>query len=123
VIVWSSAAVILGHLHGFLAPAILLVIATPFMATVYIAVAVVFGDLSAGSTRGVTMGMYGTVLFVGLTMGPLLFGPLVQAYGYAVGFTTCAVVAVALVFVMAAFQAEPLRRRAGAPMPPASPGP
>jgi MFS family permease len=122
VIVWSGASAILGHLHGFVAPAILLVIATPFMATVYIAVAVVFGDLSAASTRGVTMGTYGTVLFLGLTAGPLLFGPLVQTYGYAVGFTTCAVVAVVLVLVMAAFQAEPLRRRSEVPMPPASPG-
>jgi MFS family permease len=122
VIVWSGASVVLGHLHGFLAPAILLVIATPFMATVYIAVAVVFGDLSAASTRGVTMGTYGTVLFLGLTTGPLLFGPLVQAYGYAVGFTTCAVVAVTLAVVMAAFQVEPLRRRSEVPMPPASPG-
>ena len=122
VIVWSAAAVVLGHLHGFVAPAILLVIATPFMATVYIAVAVVFGDLSAASTRGVTMGTYGTVLFLGLTAGPLLFGPLVQTYGYAVGFTTCAVVAVVLVLVMAAYQVEPMRRRSGVPMPPASPG-
>jgi MFS family permease len=122
VIVWSVAAVILGHLHGFWAPAILLVIATPFMATVYIAIAVVFGDLSASSTRGVTMGTYGTVLFLGLTAGPLLFGPLVQAYGYAVGFTTCAAVAAALALVMAALHAEPLRRRSEVPLPPASPG-
>ncbi len=122
VIGWSIAAVVLGHLHGFLAPAILLVIATPFMATAYVAIGVVFGDLSAASTRGVTMGAYGTVLFLGLAMGPLVFGPLVQAYGYAAGFTTCAAVAVALVLVMAAFHAEPLRRRSEVPMPPASPG-
>lgn len=122
VVGWSIAAVILGHLHGFLAPAILLVIATPFMATAYVAAGVVFGDLSANSTRGVTMGAYGTVLFLGLTAGPLLFGPLVQAYGYAVGFTACAAVAVTLALVMAAFQVEPLRRRSEVPTPPASPG-
>ena len=122
VVGWSIAAVILGHLHGFLAPAILLVIATPFMATAYVAAGVVFGDLSAHSTRGVTMGAYGTVLFLGLTAGPLLFGPLVQAYGYAVGFTACAAVAVTLALVMAVFQVEPLRRRSEVPTPPASPG-
>jgi len=121
VIVWSIATVVLGHLHGFLAPAILLLVATPFMATVYIAIAVVFGDLSANSTRGVTMGAYGTVLFLGLTAGPLLFGPLVQTYGYATGFTTCAVVAAALAVVMAVLHAEPMRRRS-VPVPPASPG-
>src|SRR5260370_14942409 len=35
-VVWSSAAVILGRLTGFWCPAILLIAATPFMATVYV---------------------------------------------------------------------------------------
>jgi len=122
VVVWAAATVVLGHLSGFWAPAIVLVAATPFMATVYVAIGVVFADLSAASTRGVTMGIYGTVLFLGLAAGPLVFGPLVQGYGYAAGFTACAAVAVALALVMAAFQAEPLRRRAGVRLPPPAPG-
>lgn len=122
VIVWSVAAIVLGHLNGFWAPAILLVIATPFMATAFVAIGVVFGDLSAASTRGVTMGAYGTVLFLALSAGPLLFGPVVQTYGYATGFTACAALGVALALVMAALNAEPLRRRGELPMPPAAPG-
>lgn len=122
VVVWSSAGAVLGHLSGFWSPAILLVIATPFMATAFVAIGVVFADLSSGSTRGVTMGVYGTVLFLGLSAGPLVFGPLVQGYGYAFGFTACAVVAVVLALVMAAFHAEPLRRRSQLPMPPPTPG-
>lgn len=122
VVVWAAATVVLGHLSGFWAPAIVLVAATPFMATVYVAIGVVFADLSAASTRGVTMGIYGTVLFLGLAAGPLVFGPVVQGYGYAAGFTACAAVAVALALVMAAFQAEPLRRRAGVRLPPPAPG-
>jgi predicted MFS family arabinose efflux permease len=122
VVVWSAAMVILGHLVGFLWPAIVLMIATPFMATAFVAMGVVFADLSAASTRGVTMGMYGTVLFLGLASGPLLFGPVVQNYGYAAGFTACAVVAVGLALVMAAFHAEPLRRIAGLRIPPPAPG-
>jgi MFS family permease len=122
VMVWSVAAIALGHLTGFWGPVILLVVATPFMATVYVAIGVVFGDLSAASTRGVAMGAYGTVLFLGLAAGPLIFGPIVQTYGYAAGFTTCAVVAMVLVLVMAALHAEPLRRRSEVPLPPASPG-
>jgi MFS family permease len=122
VMVFSVATIVLGHLSGFWAPVILLVLATPFIATVYVAIGVVFGDLSAGSTRGVTMGAYGTVLFVGLAAGPLAFGPIVQSYGYAAGFTVCAVVAMALAVVMAAFHAEPLRRRSEVPLPPAAPG-
>jgi MFS family permease len=122
VMVFSVAAIVLGHLGGFWAPLILLVLSTPFIATAYVTIGVVFGDLSAASTRGVTMGAYGTVLFLGLAAGPLIFGPIVQSFGYAAGFTVCAVVAMALVLVMAGFQSEPLRRRTEVPMPPQAPG-
>lgn len=122
VVVWSAAMVILGHLTGFFVPAIVLAIGTPFMAMAFVAIGVVFGDLSGASTRGVTMGIYGTVLFVGLSAGPLIFGPLVQGAGYATGFTAAAVVSVVLGLVMAALQAEPLRRRSEVPLPPVAPG-
>lgn len=122
VMVWGVAAIILGHLDGFWAPVVLLVIGTPFMATAYVSIGVVFGDLSAASTRGVTMGAYGTVLFLGFAIGPLVFGPIVQAYGYAAGFTACAVASMALALVMAALHSEPLRRRSEVPLPPAAPG-
>jgi MFS family permease len=122
VVVWASAAAVIGHLTGFIGPAIVLVIATPFMAVAFVAIGVVFGDLSAGSTRGVTMGIYGTILFAGFATGPLIFGPTVQTYGYAAGFTACAVVAVVLAVAMAAMHAEPRRRRAASPIPPATPG-
>jgi ACS family hexuronate transporter-like MFS transporter len=119
---FSSALVVLGHTTGFLAPAIVLAVGTPFTAIAFVAMGVVFGDLSAASTRGVTMGMYGTILFFGLAAGPLLFGPLIQGFGYAAGFTACAAVASALVVVMAALHAEPLRGRTEVPLPPAAPG-
>jgi MFS family permease len=119
---WSAACVVLGHLTGFVGPAIVLAIGTPFIATAFVAMGVVFGDLSASSTRGVTMGAYGTILFLGLSIGPLAFGPVVQSFGYAAGFTLAAVVASALVLVMAALHAEPLRGRAEAPLPPPAPG-
>ena len=121
-VVWSVATIVLGHLHGFVAPAVVMIVATPFMATAFVAIGVVFGNLSAASTRGVTMGFYGTVLFLALAGGPLLFGPIIQSYGYAAGFTACAVVSIALALVMAAMHAEPLRRRAEVALPPATPG-
>jgi MFS family permease len=114
--------VILGHLTGFWTPLIVLSLGTPFMAIAFVAVGVVFANLSAGSTRGVTMGTYGAVLFLGLAIGPLLFGPLVQSNGYAAGFTACAAVAVGLSVVMAALQGEPLRKRAELQAPPHVPG-
>jgi MFS family permease len=122
VVGWSAAMVILGHLTGFLMPAIAISIGTPFIATAFVAMGVVFGDLSAASTRGVTMGLYGTVLFIGLSAGPLIFGPIVQGTGYAAGFTAAAAVSVILGLVMAALQFEPLRRRSEVPVPPAAPG-
>jgi MFS family permease len=119
---WSAACVVLGHLTGFVGPAIVLAAGTPFMATAFVAMGVVFADLSATSTRGVAMGMYGTILFLGLSAGPLVFGPVVQGYGYAAGFTACAVAASVLAVVMAAFHAEPLRPRTEVPLPPPTPG-
>lgn len=110
-VVWSVAMAVIGHLTGFFWPAVVLAIGTPFMATAFVAIGVVFGDLSVASTRGVTMGMYGTILFLGLALGPLLYGPIVQGYGYAAGFSVCAVVSVVLVLVMAAMQTGRLSRR------------
>jgi len=119
---WATVMVVLGHLTGFVMPALLLAVGTPFMAAAFVAMGVVFADLSAASTRGVTMGAYGTVLFLGLSLGPLIFGPIVQGYGYAAGFTACAGVSAALVLVMAALESEPIRRRSEVPLPPPAPG-
>lgn len=117
VIGWCLSTVVVGHLGGFWLPAAVIAIGTPFIATAFVATGVVFGHLSGSSTRGVTMGIYGTVLFVGLSAGPLLFGPVVQGSGYAAGFTACAIVSVALVLVMAAMQSGLWpRRRARAPL-------
>jgi len=63
-----------------------------------------------------------SVLFLGLAAGPLVFGPIVQSYGYAAGFTACASVSMALALVMAGLHAEPLRRRSEVPLPPPAPG-
>src|SRR4030081_1661616 len=116
VLIWAAMCVVLGHLTGFVEPAIVLAIGTPFMATAFVAIGVVFADLSVASTRGITMGMYGTILFLGLSAGPLVFWPIVQSLGYAAGFTACAAVAAALALVMSAFHAEPLRGRSEAPL-------
>jgi MFS transporter, ACS family, hexuronate transporter len=117
VVVWAVATIVVGHMTGFLLPAIVICLGTPFIAAAFVTAGVVFVDLSSASTRGVTMGIYGTWLFLGLAAGPLLFGPIVQSFGYAAGFTASAVTAVALVSVMAAMQAAPsLRRTAQAPL-------
>ena len=121
-LVWCAGEIVIGHLTGFFWPAVVLAVATPFMAVGFMSIGVVFADLSSASTRGVTMGVYGTILFLGLAVGPLIFGPLVQTFGYAVGFTACAVVSAVLALVMAAFHAEPLRRRGEVPLPPPAPG-
>lgn len=115
-VVWSIATVALGHTGGFWAPAVVLVLGTPFMAAAFVTIGVIFGDLSSASTRGVTMGTYGAILFAGLSAGPLVFGPIVQNGGYAAGFTVCAIAGLAFVFAMAAFQPpRPQPRSARAP--------
>ena len=121
-VVWALATIVIGHLNGFVAPAIVIVAGTPFLATAFVACGVVFGNLSEASTRGVTMGVYGTILFLALAAGPLIVGPIIQTNGYAAGFTVIAAISIALALVMAAMHAEPLRRRAEVPLPPATPG-
>ena len=111
VIGWSIALVVVGHMTGFWLPAVVVAVGTPFIATAFVAIGVTFGDLSSSSTRGVTMGIYGTVLFLGLSIGPLVFGPVVQGAGYAAGFTACAIVSVALALVMAAMQSDVFGQR------------
>lgn len=111
VVGWSIALVVIGHLTGFGLPAIVIAAGTPFVATAFVAISVTFGNLSSASTRGVTMGMYGTVLFLGLSLGPLVFGPIVQGSGYAAGFTVTAIVAVLLALLMALLQSDAIRRR------------
>jgi MFS family permease len=120
-LVFAASTIVIGHLTGFGGPAAVLAVGTPFIAASFVAIGVVFGDLSAGSTRGVTMGSYGSILFLGLSVGPLAFGPIVQADGYAAGFTACAAGAVILATVMAALNVEPVRRRMEVALP--RPGP
>jgi len=122
IIAWAITGSLLGHLSGFAEPAVLLVLCTPFMAAAYVALGTAFADLSAGSTRGVAMGVFGALNFGGLGAGPLIFGPIVQNSGYAAGFTASAVVSLVLGAVMMALHAEPRRRRVASPVPPPTPG-
>lgn len=111
VIAWSATTIVVSHMSGFWLPALVIAAGTPFIAVAFVAASVVFGDLASNSTRGVTMGIYGTVLFVALGAGPLFFGPLVQGSGYAAGFTASAIASTLLVLVMSAMQAGLWRRR------------
>ncbi len=123
VTVFALAVATLPHLSGFWAPTALLALAVPPLAVSYIALGVVFSGLATEETRGVAMGLYGSVLFVGLGAGPAAFGPVMQHSGYAAGFTACAVTTIALMALMAAVRPEPLRRRARQPaIPPPAPG-
>jgi MFS family permease len=119
---WPGAVIVLGHLEGFWIPALLLVIATPFIAVAFVAIGVVFADLSQDSTRGIVVGAYGSVLFLGLAAGPLLFGPVVQNYGYSAGFTSCAGLGIVLAIVMWVLHSEPRRPSPEIPIPPIAPG-
>ncbi|HKF74503.1 MAG TPA: MFS transporter [Candidatus Dormibacteraeota bacterium] len=110
---YSVSLALLPHLDGFWPATALLALTVPILATVYLALGVVFGDLSTPETRGVAMGVYGTILYLGLGFGPAAFGPVIERGGYVVGFTACAVAGVALAVAAAALQSERLRPRRG----------
>lgn len=119
--VFSGSLLVLPHLTGFWAPTILLAASVPFLATAYVALTVVYGNLSS-EARGVAMGLYGTVLYLGLGLGPVAFGPILQNQGYVAGFTACALVSLALTAVMALLRMPLTARRREMALPPASPG-
>lgn len=101
---------VLPHLTGFWAPAVLLVLTVPLLATAFIALSVAFVEISTPASRGAAMGIYGTVLYVGLGFGPLVFGPVMERAGYVAGFTACGVTAIVLVALSALARMVSIRR-------------
>jgi MFS family permease len=117
--VFALCLALLPHLTGFWPTTVLLAASVPVLATVYIALSVVFTNLATEETRGVTMGIYGSVLYLGLGAGPVIFGTVMERSGYVAGFTACAVTGLLLAGLVAVLRSEPNRRRSPAAMPPA----
>jgi len=69
------------------------------IATAFVLLATSFASLSDAANRGTVMGVYTAALFVGLALGPLVFGPVIQSAGYAAGFASCACTATVLSLV------------------------
>jgi len=125
VISFSLCVMVLPHLGGFWAPTIVLAAGVPLLATSYLATSVVFSNLAAAETRGVAMGVYGGMLYLGLGAGPAVFGFVMERSGYVAGFSACAATAIALAVLMAVVRSEPVKRLRGEPLgalPPTSPG-
>jgi MFS family permease len=111
IVVFALAIAVLPHLQGFWVPALLLVLAVPFMAVSFVAVAMVFGQLADAKSRGIAMGMYSFLLFMGLGLGPAIFAPVVQSGGYTAGFTAAAAAAAVLAGLSLVARHEAVRRR------------
>ncbi len=124
VVGYSLAVLVLPRLGGFWGPTILLSAAVPLLATAYVALGVVFSDLAPENGTGVAMGLYGTVLFFGLGIGPTVFGGIMNSSGYVAGFSACAVTAIVIAVIELLVRAyEPaLRRRPAVALPPPTPG-
>ncbi|HKA50497.1 MAG TPA: MFS transporter [Candidatus Dormibacteraeota bacterium] len=88
--VYSASVAVLPHMTGFWPTTTLLVASVPLLATTYLALGVIFSNLSTAETRGAAMGLYGTMLFLGLGVGSATFGTLMEHSGYVAGFTACA---------------------------------
>ena len=65
------------HLHGFWTPTVLMVAAVPLIATGFIAISISFVQMAPADSRGAAMGVYSTILFLGLGAGPAIFAPLI----------------------------------------------
>jgi MFS family permease len=109
--IYAVSIAVLPHLYGFWATTLLLSLSVPILATVYIALGVVFSSLSTAETRGVAMGFYGMVLYLGLGFGPPIFGAIMERSGYLAGFTACAGTGLLLAGLTAALRSDRLRPR------------
>ncbi|HXM54899.1 MAG TPA: MFS transporter [Candidatus Dormibacteraeota bacterium] len=107
--VYAVAIAVLPHLTGFLATTLLLSLSVPILATVYIALGVLFTTLSTAETRGVVMGVYGMVLYLGLGFGPAVFGAVMEHAGYLAGFTAAAVAGLLLAALTALLRSDRVR--------------
>jgi MFS family permease len=107
--VYAVAIAVLPHMEGFWATTVLLTLSVPILATVYIALSVLFSSLSTAETRGVAMGVYGSVLYLGLGFGPAIFGAIMEHSGYLAGFTACAVTGLVLAGLTAALRSSRVR--------------
>jgi MFS family permease len=109
--VYAICLAVLPHLMGFWSVTILLALSVPLLATTYLALGVVFTNLGTAETRGVAMGVYGMILYLGLGFGPAVFGVVMQQAGYVVGFTACAATGLALAALTAALRGAHVLRR------------
>jgi MFS family permease len=108
---YAIVVAILPHLHGFIGPVLLLSLGVPMLATAFIALNVAFADLATAETRGLTMGVNGLMLYLGLGAGPALLGPVMERSGYTAGFTACAVAVIVIMAIVAVLRSEPVERR------------
>lgn len=120
VIGFAIGLAILPHLHGFWLPTLVLLFAVPMIATAFIAIGLVFIQMASADSRGTAMGIYSTVLFLGLGTGPAIFAPLMNR-GYVVGFTACALLGAAMAMLALIVRTEPIRSRRRAAVIPPSP--
>lgn len=111
-VVYAGSVALLPHLSGFWPATVLLAGSVPLLAITYLAISVVFSNLSTAETRGVAMGLYGVMLYLGLGLGPAAFGTVMEHTGYVAGFTACAVTGLAMAGVVAAVRRAPRPRPA-----------
>ena len=118
---FAAALLILPHLNGFWVPTLLLVAAVPLIATGFISISISFVQMAPADSRGAAMGVYSTILFLGLGAGPALFAPLMDR-SFVAGFTACALTSAALASIALLARIEPIRSRLARPavIPPIS---
>jgi predicted MFS family arabinose efflux permease len=114
---FAAGLLILPHLYGFWVPTLLLLVTIPMIATAFIAIGIVFIQMADAESRGTAMGVYSTVLFLGLGAGPAIFAPLMNG-SYLAGFTACGIAGAVLAGLSLIARTEPIRRRRAVIVPP-----
>lgn len=116
-VAFALTMAVLPNLHGFWQPTVLLSLTVPLMAVGFVACGVGFARIAPEGARGVAMGVYTAVLFLGLGLGPALFAPVIERSGYQTGFVLAAIAGTLLAMLPLLIRHDPIRR-GGAPLAP-----
>jgi len=114
---FAAGLLVLPHLYGFWTPTLLLMVTIPLVATAFVAIGIVFVQMADAESRGAAMGVYSTVLFLGLGAGPAIFAVLMDR-SYLAGFTACGIAGAVLAGISLVARPAPFRRRRPAIVPP-----
>jgi len=106
---YATAITLTPTLVGFSAATVVCT-SVVLVATAFVALSSSFAELAPDRTKGTAMGLYVAVLYTGLAAGPAMFGPIIEAKGFGIGFFCCSAAATCLAILALALWRDEARK-------------